>query len=140
KLIATRSMERTLLQSASKLDSIKEIVQLEQQSLKDTLRLVVLADYIYKDDLPQSDEDIKPINRLGVIPIFEKLRRESLAGCRLGVLTGSIVIVPEEAVSFLKKQNLSFSVNELEVDKKYVIISWKGGSRQEMVKAITAIF
>ncbi|MGN8645565.1 DEAD/DEAH box helicase family protein [Gracilibacillus sp. HCP3S3_G5_1] len=140
KLNATVAMERQLLQSTSKLDSIVEIVQFERNTQKDALRLVVLADYIYKDDLPQSKGSLKPITRLGVIPIFEKLRRENIKNCRLGVLTGSVVIVPKEAVELLHENNLSFVVEELVADDRYVQIHWKGKSSQEMVKVITFIF
>ncbi|MGP4041799.1 DEAD/DEAH box helicase family protein [Gracilibacillus sp. D59] len=140
KLTATQAMERQLLHSTSKLDSIVEIVQFEKSKQLEGLRLVVLADYIYKDDLPESDTPLKPITRLGVIPIFEKLRRENPSGCRLGVLTGSVVIVPKEAIDLLHENDLSFVATELDVDDRYVQISWKGASRQEMVKVITLIF
>ena len=66
KLITTKAMERTLLQSASKLDSITQIVSLEKEVQKEALRLVVLADYIYADDLPNSSNEEKPLIRLGV--------------------------------------------------------------------------
>src|SRR5699024_2302287 len=70
KLNATKSMERTLLHSASKLESINKIVSLERQAQGDKLRLVILADYIYADDLPKNADEKKPLIRLGVIPIF----------------------------------------------------------------------
>ncbi|SES09711.1 Helicase conserved C-terminal domain-containing protein [Gracilibacillus ureilyticus] len=140
KLIATRSMQRTLLHSASKLDSIVEIVKLEKDSQQDALRLVVLADYIYQEDLPQKVEEQKPLIRLGVVPIFEKLRRNVAEDCRLGVLTGSVVIVPNEAVSFLERDDLQFTAKKLVHDDRYSMITWKGTSRQEMVKVMTEIF
>ncbi|MFC4402929.1 DEAD/DEAH box helicase family protein [Gracilibacillus xinjiangensis] len=140
KLMATRSMQRTLLHSVSKLDSIVEIVKLEKNSQKDTLRLVVLADYIYKDDLPQKEEEKKPLIRLGVVPIFEKLRRNAADHCRLGVLTGSVVIVPNRAVSLLEKYHLQFTAKKLEHDERYSMITWRGTSRQEMVRVMTEIF
>ncbi|UOQ84800.1 DEAD/DEAH box helicase family protein [Gracilibacillus salinarum] len=136
KLMATKSMERTLLHSASKLDSIIDIVQLEKNSQKDSLRLVILADYIYKEDLGED----KPLIRLGVVPIFEKLRRNVADQCRIGVLTGSVVIVPKQVLPLLEKYRLQFTANTLEHDDRYAIITWKGASRQEMVKVITHIF
>ncbi|UOQ48691.1 DEAD/DEAH box helicase family protein [Gracilibacillus caseinilyticus] len=131
KLMATRSIERTLLHSASKLDSITEIVQLEKNAQKESLRLVVLADFIYKEDLGED----KPLIRLGVVPIFEKLRRNVSDQCRIGVLTGSVVIVPKKVLSLLEEYQLRFSAQILEHDDHYATITWKGASRQEMVKS-----
>lgn len=140
KLHATRAMQRTLLHSASKLDSIVEIVQLEKQSQKKNLRMVILADYIYQDDLPKANEEAQPLIRLGVIPIFEKLRRQLDTSSKLGVLTGSVVIIPNETIHLLEEASLDFSVKQLDHDPHYALISWKGSSRQKMVKVMTDIF
>lgn len=140
RLTATKAMQRTLLQSASKLQSITNIVSFEKQAQGDDLRLVVLADYIYKEDLPKADQDMKILNRLGVIPIFEMLRRQLKNRCQLGVLTGSIVIIPTHAVSHLDAFGLNFSVQPLRHDPAYSEVNVAGASRQEMVKVITAIF
>ncbi len=133
-------MQRTLLHSASKLDSIVEIVQLEKQSQKKNLRMVILADYIYQDDLPKANEEAQPLIRLGVIPIFEKLRRQLDTSSKLGVLTGSVVIIPNETIHLLEEASLDFSVKQLDHDPHYALISWKGSSRQKMVKVMTDIF
>lgn len=140
KLTATRSMKRTLLHSASKLESINKIVSLEKQAQGDDLRLVVLADYIYADDLPKNSGDEKPMVRLGVIPIFENARRDLGERLRLGVLTGSVVIVPKDVVPLLEEHNLRFSTETLSHDPRYVKVTWNGASRQYMVRVITDIF
>ncbi|MCM3739696.1 DEAD/DEAH box helicase family protein [Oceanobacillus luteolus] len=139
-LIATKAMERTLLHSTSKLDSINKIILLEKKSLGDSLRLVILADYIYGDDLPKSKEDISPLVRLGVIPVFESARRELGEQCKLGVLTGSIVIIPKSSLPLLEKSQLKFEAEVLVHDERYVKISWQRASRQRMVQVITEIF
>ncbi|MDL4841726.1 DEAD/DEAH box helicase family protein [Aquibacillus rhizosphaerae] len=140
KLVATRSMERTLLQSASKLDSITQIVSLEKQAQKEALRLVILADYIYAEDLPNHADDEKPLIRLGVIPVFEKIRRELGESCKLGVLTGSVVILPKETVSLLEEYSLDYHVDALSHDDRYVTIKTKGASKQYIVRCVTEIF
>lgn len=140
RLTATKTMERTLLQSASKLQSITNIVSFEKQTQGDDLRLVVLADYIYKDDLPKADQAMKILNRLGVIPIFESLRRQLNNRCQLGVLTGSVVIIPTHAVPLLHSFGLNFSVQPLRHDPAYSEVIPAGASRQEIVKIMTAIF
>jgi superfamily II DNA or RNA helicase len=140
KLNATKSMERTLLHSASKLESINKIVSLERQAQGDKLRLVILADYIYADDLPKNADEKKPLIRLGVIPIFENIRKELGSRCRLGVLTGSVVILPRDIIPLLEKHHLSFSTETLPHDAEYVKVTWQGTSRQYMVRVITDIF
>lgn len=140
KLLATKVMERTLLQSASKLDSIVQIVSLEKQAMKDELRLVVLADFIYSEDLPKSRDAEKPLIRLGVIPIFEKIRRELGEQCKLGVLTGSVVILPKEAASLLKEYPFEFQISPLPHDDHYVMIKTSGSSKQHLVRIVTEIF
>lgn len=140
KLIATKSMERTLMYSASKLDSIVDIVTLEKKSEKEALRLVILADYIYARDLPGSKGEDKPLIRLGVIPIFEKLRRELKVDCKLGVLTGSVVILPKDAVSLLENYSIDFQVNSLSHDDRYVTIQTNASSRHYLVQIVTEIF
>lgn len=140
RLTATKAMQQTLLQSASKLQSITNIVSFEKQAQGDDLRLVVLADYIYKEDLPKADQDMKILNRLGVIPIFEMLRRQLKNRCQLGVLTGSIVIIPTHAVCHLDAFGWNFSVQPLRHDPGYSEVNVAGASRQEMVKVITAVF
>ncbi|NGP45944.1 DEAD/DEAH box helicase family protein [Bacillaceae bacterium SIJ1] len=140
RLVATKRMQRTFMQSASKLQSITNVVSLEKDTQGNEFRLVVLADYIYKDDLPKADQDIKPMHRLGVIPIFEVLRRQLKNRCQLGVLTGSIVIIPTHAVSRLHSSDLNFSVQPLRHDPAYSEVMMTGASRQEMVKVITTLF
>lgn len=139
KLIATKAMERTLLNSVSKLDSIVRIVSLEKQAKQEDLRLVILADYIYANDLPKRAGDEKPLIRLGVVPIFEKLRREMGKRCKLGVLTGSVVIIPEEAVPLLQDFPLELQINPLPHDERYVTIQANTTSRQFVVSMITEI-
>ncbi len=98
----TRQIARTLALSLSKVRSIDTILELEHSVLGDDLRMVVLTDYIRKADLPHGPDDVKPIRRMGVVPIFEHLRRQGHAGVRLGVLSGSLVIVPAGARGMLQ--------------------------------------
>lgn len=140
RLITTKAMERTLLQSASKLDSIVNIVTLEKQSQKDALRLVVLADYIYRNDLPSKKSEERSLHRLGVIPIFEKIRREIGEQCQLGVLTGSIVIIPKSAVDLLNEFSINFQVKPLSHDERYMMLETNTSAKQHVVTIITEIF
>ncbi|MBD7908104.1 DEAD/DEAH box helicase family protein [Sporosarcina gallistercoris] len=96
-LRSSHAIQQTLVKSVTKLKSIEEIVSFETEHLGHSLRQVILADYIHKEDLPTTADDEKPLVRLGVAPIFERLRRKFGETARLGVLTGSLIIIPATA-------------------------------------------
>ncbi len=94
----TPSLEKLLTTSKGKCESIKNIVKHEYESMGKDLRLLVLTDYIrkeYEKAIGTTDD----INALGVIPFFEQIRRDLGLNSmlRLGVLCGTIVIIPAEA-------------------------------------------
>lgn len=66
-----------LKSSISKLNGIKEIVDFEYKQLGKDLRLVILSDFIRKEFYSNTSENALELNKIGVIPIFEKLRREN---------------------------------------------------------------
>ncbi len=74
-LKSSTNVARLLIRSASKLRSIEEIVRLESEALGPNLRMVILTDHIRRADFPEDPADTKPIKRLGVVPIFEQIRR-----------------------------------------------------------------
>ena len=96
-----RKVNATLASSIEKMDSIRDIVEFEYRHLARELRLVVLADYICKEFLAAGPDADLCMGKLGVLLMFEKLRREDFPGLRLGVLTGSIVILPSDAVPLM---------------------------------------
>ena len=105
-LCESARIEKMLLNSRGKLDSIRDIVQLEYQNLGEDLRLLVLTDFIRSEYLQSVGDDAEQIGEMGVVPIFEYLRRGGAEGdaaredageLRLGALSGSVVILPEEA-------------------------------------------
>src|SRR5437867_860683 len=89
-----RRVESLLTGSTTKLQSVVEIVKLEAASIGADLRAVVLGDFIRKQELPRGRDEARPLEELGVVPIFEGLRRARLPNLKLGVLTGSLVILP----------------------------------------------
>lgn len=94
----TPSIEKLLTTSKGKCESIKDIVSHEFKNLGKELRLLVLTDYIRKE-YEKSVGTENDVTALGVIPFFEQLRRSvgNESGLRLGVLCGTIVIIPAEA-------------------------------------------
>jgi superfamily II DNA or RNA helicase len=83
-LKSNTNIARLLIRSASKLRSIEEVVKLESDSLGPNLRMVVLTDHIRRADFPKDQADLKPIKRLGVVPIFEQIRRSEGASEKVG--------------------------------------------------------
>ena len=106
-MVATDNINKMLTRSVGKCDSIKKIVEHEYRAMGKDLRLLVLADYIKKEYTKSIGDESANVKALGVIPFFEMLRREHAAlnsGLRLGVLCGTIVIIPAETKEALLKE------------------------------------
>lgn len=106
-MVATDNINKMLTRSVGKCDSIKKIVEHEYRAMGKDLRLLVLADYIKKEYTKSIGDETANVKALGVIPFFEMLRREHKAlnsGLRLGVLCGTIVIIPAETKDALLKE------------------------------------
>lgn len=97
------TLQKILVKSRGKMESIGKIVDAEHQALGGKLRLLVLCDYIKKDQLPLVGTDKDMASEIGAVPIFEYLRRKKREGIRLGCLSGSVVIVPMDTKEKLEK-------------------------------------
>lgn len=135
-------VKKILKESVNKLDSIKDIVSRENKWLGEDLRLVVLADFIRKEGFNQ-----KKFTRVGVIPIFEKLRREISDLDKLAVLTGSVIVMPRAAVDSLMKiaQDRGvlaehISTKQFEADERFVYVNISGESNNLKVALLTQLF
>ncbi|WP_243141083.1 MULTISPECIES: DEAD/DEAH box helicase family protein [unclassified Lactonifactor] len=102
-LVMNQTIEKLLITSKGKLNSIQDIVISEYQALGRELRLLILTDYIRKEYIPALGNPGKAADNIGVLPIFEMLRRNLPQELRLGILCGSMVILPSEAVPYLKE-------------------------------------
>jgi hypothetical protein len=92
----SRATFKAMANSVAKLDSIVEIARSEAEALGNGLRMVVLTDHVRAGELPRASDETYVPTQLGVVPIFEMLRRAMLADQRLAVLTGSLVILPSD--------------------------------------------
>ncbi len=92
-LVLNDKLKRTLISSAGKLISIAEIAKSEIGALGSRLRMLVLTDYIKKENLAKI-ETAEDFNSVNVVSIFETLRR-ALPGVNIGVLSGTLVILPK---------------------------------------------
>ena len=134
-----------LTSSLSKLQSIEKIVDFEHSQLGDKLRMVVLTDYIRSEFLVNQAESNLELNKIGVVPIFETLRRSNSRKIKIGVLTGSLVIIPVSAFDVFKDiagkygiQNIS--VNKLPFDDEYFAVNLTESIKHDLVHIFTQTF
>jgi superfamily II DNA or RNA helicase len=138
---------KLLTTSVTKLKSIEEIVKLEAGALGDDLRCVILTDFIRKTEMPKHAGERPAFEDIGIVPIFESLRRADLAGIRLGVLSGSIVVIPAAAAKLIREAATAFgvrsgdlSIMQLPHDAGYSTVELHGDDHRGMVRLITAVF
>ncbi|MBN2270128.1 MAG: DEAD/DEAH box helicase family protein [Sedimentisphaerales bacterium] len=146
-LRSTGRIARLLVASASKLESIKNIVRIESETLGPDLRMVILTDFIRREDFPKNANDVQPLKRLGVVPIFEVIRRDTPGDVKLGILSGSLVVIPWEAKALLEEIAGSMAIDlndirysELGHDSSFCTVTISGSERQKIVTLITRLF
>ncbi len=134
-----------LTSSISKLNGIKEIVDFEYKNLGKDLRLVILSDFIRKEFYINSPENNLELNKIGVIPIFEKLRRENKENKKIAVLTGSMIIIPVSAYHAFEAKAAKYGINQINssqvpFDSNYILISQTEQLKHDIVHIVTQIF
>lgn len=143
-LRSTLEFDKMLVQSVSKLHSIRNIVSFERSVLKENMRMVILTDYIRKEAFPNKQGESKPLSRLGVVPIFELLRLQWGDDLRLGILTGSLVVLPVSAMPLIQAEaeraGVSLDGKPLPHDERYVTAELKDSNRSALVAVITEVF
>lgn len=132
-------IRRQIAGSLSKLDSIIDIVRLESEQLRHNLRMVILTDRIRRDDIECTG--------IGVIPIWKKLNDNFDATIPMGILCGSLIIIPKNAIG--KLYNL-LSSNGIDADditinqfldfKDYIKVTPKENVRNKIVSIVTDLF
>ncbi|PDS78009.1 DEAD/DEAH box helicase family protein [Rhizobium sp. L43] len=146
RLTDPRSVQKLLVSSVSKLNAIVDIARLESASMRDELRMVILSDYIRKDTLPTGPADLPPIERMGVVPIFETLRRSGL-DLKLGILTGSLVLIPVGSKGILDEiaDHLGIGAEHIRYqqaafDAGFLSVELAGERSRNIVHMITELF
>ncbi len=140
-----KHLNQILNSSIGKLQGIKEIADFEFSVLKEDLRMVILTDFIKKEFLANGEKNDLNLDKIGAVPVFEKLRRENSQNKKLGVLTGSLVIIPSSTKEmfdeFCVRKNLSgISFSSLSYDHNYLLIGLTEQIRHAIVHIITEIF
>ena len=144
-LSADRKLSKLLTSSISKLNAIGKITAFEHRKLKADLRMVILTDYIRKEYLVSQAANDLPLNKIGVMPIFEFLRRHFAGGPLIGVLTGSLVIIPVAALDAFKQAACAKGVDDVDSkplphDDQYAMVNISGGIRHDIVHIFTKAF
>lgn len=96
-LTKNEEISRLLMKSRGKLQSICRIVQSEYENLGASLRLLILCDFIKKESLSSLERETGSSGEIGAVPIFKYLYQQQPDGPRLGILSGSVVVIPKEA-------------------------------------------
>lgn len=146
-LEVNQAFRQLLVKSKGKCKSIQTIVFHEYQYMKEKLRLVILTDYIRGEYEKAVGDDSQDVYNLGAVPFFEMLRREverKKSGLKLGVLCGSIVVIPASAKNQLLEiigndENIEFKkFGELSVDDYVKVIIH--GNKHFIVDVISQLF
>jgi len=147
RLTGTRAIYRVMAASLAKLDSIAAIAAAESANLGPALRMVVLSDHLRAGELPRAPGDPFRPARLGVVPVFEALRRSGVAAHALGVLSGTLVILPASVVPRLHQLAAREGIapgalrgEPLPYCVDYVRIEGTGEETAPLVRLVTELF
>ncbi|MDY0276988.1 MAG: DEAD/DEAH box helicase family protein [Acholeplasma sp.] len=136
----TSKLIKTLVTSTAKLNSMVEILKTEYEVLGVNLRLLVLTDFIKKENI----KDIETTNELttiGATTIFEAFRRALGDKIHLCILTGTLVVLPIALDEQLSKRCLLYDLNytKTTLSSHYMILTFKGSNKHK-VSMITSLF
>lgn len=141
-LTQKEAMQKLLVKSQGKMESIGKIVEAEYQALGHRLRLLILCDYIKKETLPLVGTDRELKAEIGAVPLFEYLRRKGQQGIRLGCLSGTVILLPtdtkEKLERLLEERGCMGSLSPLG-DTGYGQFQIKG-ENTHVVAAVTELF
>ena len=133
------AVEKALISSIGKLDSIAQIAQSEMNNLGQRLRMLILTDYIKKDLVSVVGSDEK-LTAMGTVPIFEQVRRSCSADVAL--LSGTLVILPDKILpqikELAKKAAVGFSSTAID-GVGYSKVQFQGSNKNK-VSLITEAF
>lgn len=132
-LVHDERLNKVFSLSLSKLESIREIVKSESNTLKDDLKCLILTDYI-KLKTKNYIGTSKKVDTFGTIPIFEYLRRSAIENIKLACLSGSICVVPVEC----KKDLSEYEFSTL-LDENYIEVIVNKSNRKSIVLKITEL-
>jgi superfamily II DNA or RNA helicase len=99
-LRAGPKLQKKMLSSLGKLESIPRIVESEIAGCGRGLRMLILTDHI-RGNLLGLVGSSQPLNVMGAVTVFEAVRRVCPYETRLALLTGTLILVPNAIVGEL---------------------------------------
>ena len=144
-LSGNKQLDSLLASSSEKLYSVADILAHELSRLKHRLRAVILADYIRKEVLEAHAHSEPSLNKIGVAPIFELIRRMRMEGLSVAMLTGSVTIVPMALKESLEEKRKSYSISEislevLEWDSTFAYLEVRRKDQNKLILVLTELF
>ena len=140
-LSASPKLQKKMLSSLGKLESIPKIVESEIAGCGRGLRMLILTDHI-RGNLLNLVGSGEPLNVMGAVTVFEAVRRVCPYETRLALLTGTLIIVPNailgELLAEADARGLGCTVKALG-ETWYSVLEPAGGSR-EGVPLLTEAF
>lgn len=143
----TKRIVRMMAGDRAKLGSIRQIVQAEAQARGKGLRMVVLADHVRAGEMPRTTDSGFSPAKIGVVPIFEVLRREMPQDQQLAILTGTLVVLPSEACAALGQLAVERGISQADLQYSplrhcdtHQKISARGVARTTLVALVTELF
>lgn len=124
-------VNRLLTQSAGKIRAVSDIAEEEVNGMGERLRMVVLADHVRREYLTSLGRE-DSIVHMGVIPLFEALRRRVGHAARIAALTGSVIVIPRAALNEITQYaaELGGEVTQAkDVTDDYLQVAFSGGTR-----------
>ena len=136
-----KKVNRILTHSAGKVRAVSDIAEEEVSAMSESLSMVILADYVQRDYLSSVGSDDALVH-VGVIPIFEALRRRVGGTTKIAAISGSVIVIPRAALDEVKRFAADLD-GELtaakDLNDEYVEVRFSGGTRVS-VPAITRAF
>ncbi len=134
-LSASPALQKKMLSSLGKLESIPKIVEDEIRGCGRGLRMLILTDHIRGNLLSLVGSDA-PLNVMGAVTVFEAVRRVCPYETRLALLTGTLILVPNAILGDLftlaEAHGFRCSVKPLG-ESWYSVLECAGGSRDGVV-------
>ena len=140
-----KKLQDYFVNSRGKLESISKIYEIENDSLKENLRMVILTDYIRKEYMEEvKNSDV--VYKMGVFPIFNQLIKD-YGNIDMGILTGQIFVIPkkiqENLFGLMKANNLDdtkVKYDELKSNNNYVIVKTPDSMKNDVMNLISKLF
>lgn len=140
-LTGDRKIKKMLSNSMGKLSGIMSIAIEECQDMGDALRMVILTDFIRKDAMNIIGTD-SVIKTMGTVPIFESVRRAVGNIAKIALLSGTLVIIPNNTIDDIKsiagRRNINLRVKALE-NAEYSEAIFSGSNKNKVAVLTEAL-